>query len=351
MLALSALPLGIQTTVLDPASDACAAAAADQIIAPFDDAAALGQLGARSDVITFEFENVPASAVEALAAEHKVAPNARALAASQDRFAEKQLFRQLGIGTAEFRAVETAGDLETAFAELGPLIIKTRRLGYDGKGQARVQTAADFPDALAVIGEGDAIAEGLVPFDRELSQVSVRAADGSVAHYPLAQNVHRDGILRTSVAPAPGVTDKLAQQARAYSESLMEHLGYVGVIAIELFDVNGDLVANEFAPRVHNSGHWTIDGAACSQFENHMRAVSGLPLGSTALITNCVMFNLIGEAPPLASLAAMFGLRVHLYGKKARAGRKVGHVTLLNVDSDFEKNLVAVQALIDQANP
>ena len=348
MLALAALPLGIRTTVLDPTSDACAAAAADQIIAPFDDPAALGQLAARSDVITFEFENVPSAAVDALAAEHKVAPSARALAASQDRLVEKQLFQSLGIGTAEFCTVDTGAELETAFARLGPLVIKTRRFGYDGKGQARVQSPADFADALAVIGEGDAIAEGLVRFDRELSQVSVRAGDGSVAHYPLAQNVHRNGILHASVAPAPDVSEELAQTARSYSESLVTHLGYVGVIAVELFEVGGQLLANEFAPRVHNSGHWTIDGAVCSQFENHMRAVSGLPLGSTTLITSCVMLNLIGDTPPLPALAAIPGLRVHLYGKQARPGRKVGHVTLLQMDGNFEQHRLAAEQLIDQ---
>ncbi len=352
MLALAGAPLGIRTTVLDPSRDACAAAVADQIVAPYDDKAALSQLAERSDVVTFEFENVPAAAVRELAEHQRVEPDAAALAVSQDRLAEKQLFGELGITTARNEPVDDEQQLRNVAAAFGgPLVLKTRRFGYDGKGQTNVQTAGDVTGALKALEGAPAIAEALVEFTRELSQVSVRSRDGMVLHYPLVENVHRDGILRETRAPADGVNETTASQARGYMEALMAHLGYVGVLALELFDTPDGLLANELAPRVHNSGHWTIDGAACSQFENHLRAVCGLPLGEVALREPCTMLNLIGGVPPLAELAAVPGARIHLYDKQSRPGRKVGHVTLLGGDGDeFERHLAALRELVESHN-
>lgn len=331
MLALAAATLDLRVTVLDPATDACAATAADLIVAPYDDAAALAQLAERSDVVTFEFENVPGDALRTLADAHRVAPPPRALEVSQDRLLEKQLFAKLGIATAPYAPADDAESLASALAELGvAAVVKTRRLGYDGKGQAHASGADDAAQVFSMIGARPAIAEQLVAFDRELSQVSVRGQGGALAHYPLVENRHADGILRETHAPAAGAGDALAARAREYVTALLEELDYVGVIALELFQVGDDLLANEFAPRVHNTGHWTIDAAVCSQFENHLRAVCGLPLGGGDALGPCTMFNLIGGLPELGELAAVPGARIHLYGKAPRPGRKLGHVTLLH---------------------
>lgn len=349
MLALAAAPLDISCTVLDPAGDACAAVAAGHIRAAFDDAAALADLSTSCDVVTFEFENVPA---EALAAVRSPRPPAGALAASQDRLTEKQLFEKLGVATAPYRAVISLEELHAAVGELGaPAVLKTRRLGYDGKGQARISHPEDVAEAWRAIGEAPAILEGLVEFERELSIVAVRGADGETAFYPLTENVHRDGILRESRAPAAvdgAGAASLAQTARRYAQSLLDDLDYVGVLALELFQHGARLLANEFAPRVHNSGHWTIDAAPTSQFENHIRAVAGLPLGATEPATECVMLNLIGGAPPVDELLAVPGAHLHLYGKEPRPGRKIGHVTLtstpgLTAESAAERLRAAVE--------
>ncbi|MBI5310217.1 MAG: 5-(carboxyamino)imidazole ribonucleotide synthase [Actinobacteria bacterium] len=329
MLALAAAPLGIECTVLDPADDACASVAANHLRAEFDDTAALARLSTECDAVTFEFENVPA---EGLAAVNLPRPPASALAASQDRLTEKQLFERIGIATAPYRAVETLDELRDAVAEIGtPAVLKTRRLGYDGKGQARLADPSDTEDAWSTIGAAPAIIEGLVEFERELSIVAVRGAGGEMAFYPLTENVHRHGILRESRAPAAvdaAGAASLAQTARRYAQSLLDELDYVGVLALELFQHGPRLLANEFAPRVHNSGHWTIDAAPTSQFENHIRAVAGLPLGATEPAGECVMLNLIGGAPSTEQILAVPGAHLHLYGKQPRPGRKIGHVTL-----------------------
>ena len=239
-------------------------------------------------------------------------PNARALELGQDRLVEKELFRRLGIATAAFGSVEEVGL---------PALVKSRRFGYDGKGQRVVETT----EALGV----DELAEAIVPFDRELSIVAVRGSDGSTAFYPLTENEHRGGILAVSRAPARDAPQAAAERLAA---KLLDDLDYVGVLAVELFDVGGELLANEFAPRVHNTGHWTIDGAETSQFENHLRAILGLPLGSTAARGDAVMVNLVGSLPPLERLLAVPGAHVHLYGKEPRPGRKLGHVTLVDAD-------------------
>ncbi len=247
-------------------------------------------------------------------------PDARALEVSQDRLVEKKLFRRLGIPTAPI------DDEVTSF----PALLKTRRLGYDGKGQRLVETRPGFDPGHVL--------EGLVPFDRELSLICVRGAGGETAFYPLVENVHAEGILRSSRVPAAGARQALAEE---YATRLLDELGYVGVLALELFDVGGELVANELAPRVHNTGHWTIEGAETSQFENHLRAILGLPLGSTAARGEVVMLNLIGELPEAAALLAHRNVHLHLYGKEPRPGRKLGHVTLLDPSDGVVRSLLS----------
>jgi 5-(carboxyamino)imidazole ribonucleotide synthase len=325
MMALAGHPLGITCTVLDPAADACAGAVAELIVGAYDSADGLDRLAQASDVVTFEFESVPAASAERLAGHVAVLPPPGALEVAQDRLAEKRLFAELGIETAPFLAIFSQDELDA-----GPLpgVLKTRRLGYDGKGQRVLRQAGDAGGAFAALGEVPLILEGLVEFDRELSIVAARATDGEVACYPLVENHHREGILRITHAPAPETSTALQELAERYARLVLERLEYVGVLALELFQVGNRLLANEMAPRVHNSGHWTIEGAETSQFENHLRAVCGLPLGSTALRMPCTMVNLIGAAPATAELAAIPRLHVHLYDKAPRAGRKVGHVTV-----------------------
>ncbi len=320
MLGLAGVPLGLDFRFLDPAPDACARAVGELVVAGYDDAGALARLAAGAEVVTYEFENVPVDAAASVGA----VPGVAALESGQDRLREKELFRSLGIPTARFGSLEETGL---------PAIVKTRRLGYDGKGQRRLEAAEP-------LGAGE-LAEELVRFDRELSIVGVRGRDGETRFWPVGENVHREGILRLTRAPARDVAQA---DAEAICTALLDALDYVGVLAVELFDVGGHLLANEFAPRVHNTAHWTIDGAATSQFENHLRAILGLPLGDTAARAPCAMVNLIGHLPPLAELAALPGARVHLYGKEARAGRKVGHVTLVDPDEASLQRAMALAA-------
>ena len=280
----------------------------------FDDEALLDRLADGASAVTYEFENVPVAAARRVGA----LPDPRALEEGQDRLREKELFRRLGIPTARFGTLEETGL---------PAIVKGRRLGYDGKGQRVIRVAEPL--------SADELAEELVPFSRELSLIAVRARDGAVAFYPLVENVHRDGILRVSRVPAVDASEDLAQEvAQDFARRLLEELDYVGVLALELFEVDGTLLANEFAPRVHNSGHWTIDGAVTSQFENHLRAILALPLGSTEALGPCAMVNLVGAIPPLELLLALPGAHVHVYGKKPRQGRKVGHVTFVGASEE-----------------
>jgi 5-(carboxyamino)imidazole ribonucleotide synthase len=331
MLALAARPLGIDVTVLEPNPESPARAVAHHLVAEYDDERALREL-AHCDVVTFEFENIPDQAVRLLAQNQAVYPPPEALRVSQDRFTEKSTFRELGIETARFQSVDSLEDARAAFLNLGPLVLKTRRFGYDGKGQAVARQEADLEAAYAALKGAPAIAEELIPFDRELSVIAVRARDGEIAIYPLSQNTHRNGILHTSVAPAPNVSAPVEKEAKEMIEKLVARLSYVGVLALELFQVGEKLLANEFAPRVHNSGHWTIEGAVTSQFENHLRAVCGLPLGQTSLRAPSVMTNLIGRVPPHEEILALPDCHLHDYQKAPRSGRKVGHVTTLGVD-------------------
>ncbi|GLQ96718.1 N5-carboxyaminoimidazole ribonucleotide synthase [Dyella mobilis] len=337
MLALAAAPLGVNTLVVDSAADACAGQVAPLRLADWTDYATLEKFAAEVDVVTFDFENVPAETAHWLAERVQVFPDPRALAVAQDRLAEKTLFRECGLETPAFHAVDTREDLDRALASIGaPAILKTRRLGYDGKGQFRIKQLADADAAWAALG-AQATAHGLileafVPFERELSVLAVRARNGDFRIWPLTQNWHTDGVLSLSLAPAPKV-NALQQRAEELARILAERLGYVGVFALELFVKDGQLLGNEMAPRVHNSGHWTIEGAIASQFENHVRAVLGLPLGDTSARGFSVMFNWIGELPDAAPVLRATDGHWHDYGKQSRPGRKVGHATVCAQDA------------------
>ncbi|HUF13449.1 MAG TPA: 5-(carboxyamino)imidazole ribonucleotide synthase [Longimicrobiales bacterium] len=333
MLALAAHPLGIRTRVLEPSLSASAAHVAGHVVAPYDDRDALERFATGLDVATYEFENVPVESARWLAERVPVRPAPAALEASQDRVVEKTTFQERAIPTAAFAAVDDAAGLAEAGERLGsPLVLKTRRWGYDGKGQAIVRSAADLQAAWRELGARPLIAEGFIRFDRELSILAVRSVDGDVLCYPLFENLHEGGILRRTTFPAARVADEMQREAETYARRMLEALDYVGVLAIELFDVGGALLANEMAPRVHNSGHCTIEGARTSQFENHVRAVCGLPLGAVHPIGHSVMINLIGAAPPIRELLAVTGAHVHLYDKQPRPGRKIGHVTVCGDD-------------------
>jgi 5-(carboxyamino)imidazole ribonucleotide synthase len=328
MLALAGAPLGVRFLIVDNAADACAGQVAPLLTADWRDFAALENFAKRIDVATFDFENVPAETAHWLAAHTQVSPNPHALALAQDRLAEKTMFRQLGLDTPEFQAVDSRADLERALQAIGyPAVLKTRRLGYDGKGQYRLRSSADLDPAWHSLGGVPSILEAWVAFEREVSIIAVRGHDGEFSTYPLVQNWHADGILSVSLAPAPDSAG-LAAAATAHARAIAEHLDYVGVFALELFVHEGRLLGNEMAPRVHNSGHWSIEGAACSQFENHVRAVLGLPLGDTSALGLSVMLNWIGELPDARVILREPRAHWHDYGKSPRAGRKVGHATL-----------------------
>jgi 5-(carboxyamino)imidazole ribonucleotide synthase len=316
MLALAGARLGVRFRFLDPAPDACAGQVGDLVVGPYDDPELLDRLVDGADAVTYEFENVPVEAARRI----RAIPDARALELGQDRLVEKELFRTLGIATARFGSLDETGV---------PALVKSRRLGYDGKGQRVVERVEPLG--------ADEVAEEIVPFERELSIVAVRAPGGDTRFYPLAENEHRGGILTVSRAPARAAPQG---EAEAIATRLLDELGYVGVLAVELFEVEERLLANELAPRVHNTGHWTIEGAATSQFENHVRAVLGWPLGSAEALGEAVMVNLVGAVPQLERLLAVPGAHVHLYGKQSRPGRKLGHVTLVDADEETVAEVV-----------
>ncbi len=316
MLALAGIPLGLSFRFLDPSPDAPAGEVGELLVGAYDDPELLDRLAEGATAVTYEFENVPVEAARRVGA----IPGIAALEAAQDRLVEKQLFQRLGIPTARI------DDDVQSF----PAILKTRRLGYDGKGQRLVETRPG--------SDPGHVLEERVPFDRELSLLAVRGRNGETRFYPLVENVHEHGILRTSRAPAAGAPQ---EQAEEYATKLLDELGYVGVLALELFDVDGRLLANEFAPRVHNTGHWTIEGAATSQFENHLRAILGLPLGSTESRPS-LLLNLIGTVPRAEDVLAIPGAHLHLYGKAPRPGRKLGHVTVVEPTSESEAALRAL---------
>ena len=339
LLAAAAADLGLEAVVYSDLDDAPAfATARDRIVADYRDAEALGRLARMADVVTCEFENVPAETVSILAdLGAPVAPGARALAVAQDRLDEKAFIGSIGAQTAPFWRIDGPDDLAAACgAADGPGILKTRRLGYDGKGQVRLSSGADAAEqaeALRAIAAAPAILEGLVDFEREISIIAARGRDGSLAFFDPAENTHREGILRRSVAPARAPKAVLAR-ASEIASAMLTALDYVGVMGVEFFVPRGggELIVNEFAPRVHNSGHWTLDACGCSQFEMHIRAVCGWTLGDGARHSDAVMDNLIGaEADDWARIAADPAARLYLYGKgEARPGRKMGHVTRLS---------------------
>jgi len=330
MLALAAAPLGLECTAFDPSRDACSAPYARLYTGDWHDLDALARFADGVDVVTFDFENVPAHSAQWLSERVLVRPNAQALAVSQDRLSEKSLFVELDIPVPPFAPVSARDELHHALDRIGlPAIVKTRRLGYDGKGQFRLRTRQDADAAWAALGghAGGLIVEAMVPFERELSVIAARGCDGEFRAWPLIENWHADGILSASLAPAV-VTPQLKRTAMAHARALAERLDYVGVFALELFCRGETLLANEMAPRVHNSGHWTIEGAEISQFEQHLRAVTGLPLGTPAMRRHACMLNWIGVLPDLRPILACPGGHWHAYAKVARPGRKLGHATI-----------------------
>lgn len=328
MLALAGIPLGLRFLFFDRSADAPGGQLAEMIIGEFDDQAKLSYLAGQVNLVTFDWENVSVEALSAIQARVRVLPPPSALAVSQDRLLEKELFRKLGIPTAECAAIETREDFDQAVTRIGiPGVLKTRRLGYDGKGQHIVRSPRDVETAWSTLGGKALIYEAFVDFSREVSVIAARSTTGAVAFYPLSANTHADGILSYTVAPWPN--RELQRQGERHVRRLLAHFGYVGVLTVEFFVVRGRLLANEMAPRVHNSGHWTIEGAVTSQFENHLRAILGWPLGNTEALGHTAMINFVGSLPPPESCLREPNLFFHDYGKEPRPRRKVGHCTLL----------------------
>lgn len=329
MLALAGYPLGLRFRVLDPKPDASACYVAEHIVGEYTDPVVLEEFAAGVDVITYEFENVPVPSARKLMDYCPVYPPPQALETAQDRLVEKQFFREQGIPTSSFMPVASRADLDEAMSHCGlPAVLKTRRFGYDGKGQMMLFRQQDCAVAWGRLGpHAPLLLECLVPFDRELSIIAVRHQNGTTACYPLVENIHRNGILYRSQAPAPGVSPAMQGLAEVYAQRVLDALDYVGVLAIELFQVNDTLLANEMAPRVHNSGHWSIEGAVTSQFANHVRAVAGLPLGVTTVPGSATMINIIGTLPNTTAVLEIPGAYLHLYDKEPRPGRKLGHIT------------------------
>jgi len=346
MLAQAGQSMGLEFVFLDPAGDACASEYGEHICADWDDEAALEKLGRLSDVVTFDFENVPESSASLIESLCPVFPPPRALYKSQDRLREKTMMQELGIPVAPFYPVNSRPDLVVAVEKVGlPCVLKTRRFGYDGKGQTVLRFQEDMERAWQLLGDHELICEGFVPFDLECSMIAARGRDGQTVYWPLTRNLHRDGILVISRVPA--FDQQLQERAENLIQRLLNHLDYAGVMALELFLKDGELLANEFAPRVHNSGHWTIDGAVSSQFENHLRAICGLPLGDVGSPLHTLMFNLLGEMPGYSNQASLdqhpiAGLNWHDYHKTRRAGRKIGHVTV-TADNEAELEASAAQ--------
>ena len=330
MLALAGYPLGLDFLCLDPARDAPAGRVAPLLHGAFTDRRLLARLGRQCEVVTFDWENVPVTSLRAITRTHRarISPPIAALATGQDRVAEKRLFERLGVPTTRWRAVSSRAQLERAIGALGlPGVLKTRRFGYDGKGQAVLRVAADAARAWRALGKLPLLYEEWVPFDCEVSIIGARSTTGEVAIYPLCGNVHGAGVLRLTCAPfGPSRWQRLAAR---YLTRLLTHFRYTGILTVEFFVRDGRLIANEMAPRVHNSGHWTIEGAATSQFENHLRAILGLPLGATRALGHSAMINLIGQMPAAGEVLGLEGVHLHDYGKRPRPGRKVGHLTVV----------------------
>ena len=350
MLALAGYQLGIEFRFFDPNAGAPVGQIGQLIAADYGDQAALERFLEGVDVVTYEFESIPVSTVRFVAERIKVFPPVKALAIAQDRLLEKQLFTDLDIPTPPFAPVDQIQDLQRAAARIGfPVVLKTRRMGYDGKGQAVIRDAASLEAAWQRLEGSQLLVEKYVGFQHELSVIGARDTNGREVFYPPVENVHGEGILRKSTVPAPSATPETSALAIEYCRRLMDKLEYVGVLALELFAVDGALLANEMAPRVHNSGHWTIEGAETSQFENHLRAVLSLPLGATTLRGASVMLNIIGHIPSREKVLSVEGAHLHLYGKAPIEKRKVGHVTLVGRSpADLEGGTAVLEALVAQ---
>lgn len=349
MLALAGYPLGLTFHILDTDPQSSVSVLSHQIVGEYGDGEKLRWLADHCQCLTYEFEHLPVGALEQVARRVPIFPSIEALKVSQDRAEEKALFRDLDIPTPRTASVATLSDLDAALTDIGlPAVLKTRRLGYDGRGQRLLQNHRGLATVWQELASQPLVVEEYVPFERELSIIAVRSRDGETAFYPLVENEHRHGILRTSV---PRPDDPLTQMGQRYAVRLLDALDYVGVLVLELFEVDGQLLANEFAPRVHNSGHWTIEGAQTSQFENHLRAILGLPLGSCRCVEQCMMINLIGELPDAAALLAIPGAHLHVYGKSPRSNRKLGHVTVRAHDAaTLAERVHNVRALIDSSS-
>ncbi len=342
MLALAGYPLGLRFRFLDPSPQACAGDVGELIVGDYSDPHVLARFVAGLDCVTYEFENVPLDAASTLATFCPVYPPPAALATAQSRLIEKQFFSRLNIPVVPFVPIDDTSDLDLALHELGlPMLFKLRRYGYDGKGQVVIRTADELPHAWAELNSEPVLAERLIPFERELSLIAVRSLRGTIVYYPLIENLHQGGILRRSLVPAVPPHHALQLEAETYARRVLDALDYVGVLVLEFFQLHGHLVVNEMAPRVHNSGHWTIEGAETSQFENHLRAILGLPLGATTLRGHVAMLNLIGSVPDLAAVLKFAGTHLHSYNKAARAGRKVGHITMRADDPATLQQLLA----------
>jgi 5-(carboxyamino)imidazole ribonucleotide synthase len=331
MLALSGYPLGLSFKIYSPEKNPCAAQVASHFQADYQDKKKLKEFAKQVDLITYEFENIPVETVDSLKKLVPIFPSSQALLVSQDRLSEKKFFNSLKIPTPNFALIDSQQSLSEQVKVLGrPCVLKTRRMGYDGKGQFVIRAEGDVKKAWQTLSKFSSglILEQFIPFDREISVLAVRSRNGEIAFYPLVQNIHREGILRTSLAPAPR-SKELEKQAHHYAKSILKKLNYVGVLAIEFFVCKNNLIANEMAPRVHNSGHWTIEGAQISQFENHLRAILGLPLGSTGVRGQVKMENIIGKLPKREKILSQKSTHLHLYGKSEAPGRKLGHVTVV----------------------
>lgn len=333
MLGEAGASLGHTFTFLDPNPQSCAASAGDLIVGAFDDESALRTLAEQCDVVTYEFENVPTESVAFLQELVTVHPSPVVLQETQDRFTEKTVCNAQGIPTAAFANADSEETLTAAIEEIGyPCILKTRRMGYDGKGQVFMRSAEDLDSAKELVVAQACILEQCIAFEREVSIIATRSTSGEIVYYPLSENVHREGILHSSQSPATAEAHT-QEQAENIAKTLLEHFNYVGTMAVELFvQSDGSVLLNEIAPRVHNSGHWTIEGIETSQFENHIRAICNMPLGSTAPCGHSAMVNVIGIHPATDELEQMEGVTVHFYGKEERAKRKIGHITICHDD-------------------
>ena len=344
MMAQAGISLGLRFMFLCPDKRACAAPYGDHLCAPYDDKSAQERLAKWADIVTYEFENIPLSLVESLEQQVPLHPASSVLSIARDRLSEKLLFRSLGISTAQFAPVDNLEMLASTLEDIArPAILKSRTQGYDGKGQALLRKESDISAVWEEVNKVPCIVESMVPFGRELSIIAARNEKGDMVFYPVAENHHRDGILRLSISRPE---DAMQVPAETKIRSIMDHLSYVGVMALELFQVEDQLFANEFAPRVHNSGHLTIEGAETSQFENHLRAICRLPLGKTSSTHTTAMVNLIGQLPPEAQIRDIPGASLHSYGKLERPGRKVGHVTLTGSDCSPEEFNLRLAALL-----